>query len=627
MKIKNIEINGWRSFDSEGIFINDLKKNNIFIGQNNSGKSNISKYFLRLKEISNQVTVDSTIRKNHTIYQNIATEFIESDSWAWLKNDITCKIEMDLDKTKWVGDTPFHTSNVVLKSLHSYKEKKNSLFVEVGGQKLISLKEPYQIYNSETGKHEDLIDKVSGIGDSFIFWKAFLDSLIFIDPIRHHERESTRKSDFYFDGAKIISELNTVKRDDRKEWGNYQNKIKVWVSKITNESIEGVDVISESKEFRLAIKRGKELLWASLDELGTGVAQIIMLLSHLYLFREKSLNVFLDEPESNLHPDAVIKLIEIFDNELPNHSFFITTHSSVLIDQIGDSWSIHRLTREFSDASQAYPCSTIVQKREVLDELGIRASQILQSNLIIWVEGPSDAIYVKKWISDRSNNSLIDGKHYSFIFYGGSNLSSHDFLSESENIVDFLFTSRYVVVFCDTDCHNQKGFDESKFKERVAKTISRLESLDTNLSGQKRSLKEFVKIWLTDGRETENYVPINLFKNVLTSKPFAKSWVNGTKGNKFKRIELDVKPELMDKDAFGQFDSFDCAFTAMYKRKDGLPLDDKIKTAISNKYSKDKVKIAKEIVLKWEEKHYSRDLKNDVEQLIQMIRTANGMEK
>ena len=40
----------------------------------------------------------------------------------------------------------------------------------------------------------------------------------------------------------------------------------------------------------------------------------------------------------------------------------------------------------------------ILGKKGCLDDIGIKASDILQSNGIIWVEGPSDRIYINKWI-------------------------------------------------------------------------------------------------------------------------------------------------------------------------------------------------------------------------------------
>lgn len=44
MKIINLGIANFKSFDSEGMLIEKLNKLNIFIGKNNSGKSNILKF-------------------------------------------------------------------------------------------------------------------------------------------------------------------------------------------------------------------------------------------------------------------------------------------------------------------------------------------------------------------------------------------------------------------------------------------------------------------------------------------------------------------------------------------------------------------------------------------------------
>jgi hypothetical protein len=309
--------------------------------------------------------------------------------------------------------------------------------------------------------------------------------------------------------------------------------------------------------------------------------------------------------------------MEIFDKELANHSFFITTHSSVLIDQLDENWSIHRMMRRDSGATQVYPCNNIVQQREVLDELGIRASQILQSNMVIWVEGPSDAIYLKKWISDISKDTLKDGKHYSFLFYGGSNLTTHELLKE-EGLVDFLYTSRYVAIFCDTDCKSEEEFRNEKFKKRVEDTITRLNEKDSEHLGEEKSLKNYVKIWLTSGRETENYVPIELFKEVLSLDEFKRKKTTLNKKNvNFNLDKIDV--------TFGIFDSFDVAFTAMYSLENGEDMTDEIKKTISSHYSGKKVSISKKVVELWEDKHYSSSLRTEMEELVNMIRKANGL--
>jgi len=613
MRIEKIVIKNWRSFDDKGIVLDKLKKNNIFIGANNSGKSNVSKYFLFLKELGDLIKVHSDINKNCEAYQKIEKKLQGSDSWAWLKNKIEAEILCNTNTIRWDKEIPQYKENIILTTSHYYSNQ-NILSCNVNNIQLLSDK---KIYNFKLQRYVDLTNKVDGIYDSFLYWQNFLDSLVFIDPIRHHERSSDNdKSNYYFDGAKILTVLNELKNGDREKWGEYTVNIEKWISEIINEKIKAIDVTD--KEYRITVKRGNTERIAILSELGTGVTQLVMMLTHLYLNKEKQLNVFIDEPESNLHPDSVIKLMDIFDKELVNHSFYITTHSSSLIDQLNDNWSIHRMMRRGSESTQVYPCNNIVQQREVLDELGIRASQILQSNMVIWVEGPSDAIYLKKWISDISEGKLIDGKHYSFLFYGGSNLTTHEILKE-EGLVDFLYTSRYVAIFCDTDCKSEEEFKNQKFKKRVTDTLTRLDEKNLKHKGEENFLKDYVKIWLTDGRETENYVPEELFLDVLNLNEF--------KRKETKIEKMKVKLVSNKKVSFSRFDSFDVAFAEMYSLENGDDITDEIKKTISKHYSAKKVPISKKIVELWKDKHYSKTLRSEMEELVEMIKKANGLLK
>jgi len=52
MNFKGFGIKNFRSFDSNGVYIDSLKKINIFIGKNNSGKSNILRFIKRLQQIA-----------------------------------------------------------------------------------------------------------------------------------------------------------------------------------------------------------------------------------------------------------------------------------------------------------------------------------------------------------------------------------------------------------------------------------------------------------------------------------------------------------------------------------------------------------------------------------------------
>lgn len=55
----------------------------------------------------------------------------------------------------------------------------------------------------------------------------------------------------------------------------------------------------------------------------------------------------------------------------------------------------------------------------ILDDLDVRASDLLQSNGIIWVEGPSDRVYIKHWLHQFCQCSFKEGSDYQFLYYGG----------------------------------------------------------------------------------------------------------------------------------------------------------------------------------------------------------------
>ncbi len=96
---------------------------------------------------------------------------------------------------------------------------------------------------------------------------------------------------------------------------------------------------------------------------------------------------------------------------------------------------------------------TYCDECSVLDDLGIRASDILQSNGIIWVEGPSDRIYLKHWIDLYSERGFLEGTHYQCVFYGGKLLAHLNAKkgTSQEDGVDILKANRNLAILIDSD--------------------------------------------------------------------------------------------------------------------------------------------------------------------------------
>ena len=84
-----------------------------------------------------------------------------------------------------------------------------------------------------------------------------------------------------------------------------------------------------------------------------------------------------------------------------------------------------------------------IDKTGILDDLDIKASDILQANGIIWVEGPSDRIYIKRWLDIFFDNRFEEGKHYQFLYYGGR-LLSHYSAEEETDLINIFKVNRNI---------------------------------------------------------------------------------------------------------------------------------------------------------------------------------------
>lgn len=546
MKIRRVNLKNWKSYDEVGIEINDLRHINIFIGPNNSGKSNLFKYFFKLKEMINKVkqedkSGDEYLKKYYAKFNNMSMEFKDVDSWAWKSNDIEAEIVVEVDDEEWIHGKPSYidsNNEICFKTLHSFENDRTVLSVMCDKEALIKIDEKTsnpKVWNIDRQEYTDVKDTIKEAYDTLKYWEKFSGDLVFIDPCRHYGRSSTTILESDFDGSDVVEKIKQINLEAKKDWIQYKKTMDKWLSEILMEEISLELNAAGNVEF--SIERGGESILSSLSQLGTGVGQLFMLFTYLFVNRDNKMNIFIEEPECNLHPDAVIKLIKILEDNYPEHRFFITTHSMSLMDQINEQWSIHRVFRNEKNTSKFLPCKNLIEKYEVIDELGIRASQLLQTNIMIWIEGASDRIYLNKWIKDMSDGQLIEGKHYSFIMYGGANLKSYSLLTE-DNYIDIISTSRYSYIVCDSDKHDE----EWELKQRVKDINARISELRNSIKGYNSSIDDYVKVWITDGREIENYIPKEVFLQVLTSKEISKKYIIENKS----RISLEIDVDLMD---------------------------------------------------------------------------------
>ena len=251
-----------------------------------------------------------------------------------------------------------------------------------------------------------------------------------------------------------------------------------------------------------------------LSESGSSLqtAFIILSLIHLtpHLPNQSLSNIVLcvEEPENNLHPSLLRRLLNYLADfgDRSNCTLVVTSHSPVCID-----WSSRRQDSQvihIRGKSTNAVCNVALRHGEmlrILEELDVRGSDLLQANGVIWVEGPSDRIYIRKWISLISNGDLIEGVHYSVVFYGGRVLSHHGAREPSDNsdVVNLISINRNCAVMIDSDRKQVRGQSARIPPRRLNDTKLRVLSEIERYRGYG---------WVTEGKEVENYVPKAVWK-------------------------------------------------------------------------------------------------------------------
>ena len=224
---------------------------------------------------------------------------------------------------------------------------------------------------------------------------------------------------------------------------------------------------------------------------------------------------------------------------------------------------------------------------------------------------------MKKWIDIFSNDELKEGKDYSFLYFGGTNLASFTALDDiDENLINILSTSRKAYLITDSDCSSQQKRDSDAFKAYLTSMLERLKAANGVNCGLDSSLEDYVKVWISEGREIENYICKDLLYGVLTKKGFKREAI----GQKEKRKELEMRITQASNFNFGKFDSFDQAIASCYQYQDGSQLDESAIKNIASSYASKKVQIAKAIVDNLNKTHCSAfDLENRMKDLVEFI--------
>jgi len=185
----------------------------------------------------------------------------------------------------------------------------------------------------------------------------------------------------------------------------------------------------------------------AISNLGDGLQQLIILSSSIFFNKEKTF-FFIEEPDIYMHPGMQRAFINLLLEHRENQ-YFITTHSNHLLDMTIDypEISVFWFRKNEAGAASTFNIQCVSSPdSNLLSDLGVRSSSVFHSNATIWVEGITDRLYFRQYMTrfcknqekenpDRFNiiSKFKEDKHYSFVEYQGSTLTHWSFNDDIDN--------------------------------------------------------------------------------------------------------------------------------------------------------------------------------------------------
>ncbi len=545
MKIESINLKNVYSFGKAGTpELTDFNQLNLFIGKNGSGKSNVLRAIcdLDVYEIYDEDSQKFSYRLNYNSFHRYKPFIPINPTDA--NSDIYIK---------------FDSQEVVFKDGDHVK----------GNFKNIAR---YITYDSSILVFKDKLNQMTITKQ----WPAVISfALYYIYQL-----------DFSFEKGGVLTEWFTIKKDGRR--GTHGNRI-MFPEKWSSGFMAVSNILFGFLETRNDI--------TCIDEPEIHLEpRTLRRLFELLIWILNRGNIIIDNETKSLVTDIEDKWLNWFKNSTWSKSpklntinsfasigtkqLFISSHSSVLINEFykySNLCNIYEFNRIFQDTSyfdmrdnqkeaikQVSALSSVRRvgnyPHSILDNLGAKASDILQTNGIIWVEGPSDIVYIKKWLQmytiENKFTELKQGIDYEFQMYGGTLLDSiclmnegHPEVDELKKLVSMFSFSRNAYIITDSDAiqkNNGVISDQSKFKKAKDFIANEFEKL-SNLN---YSLGLWYKKNNTDIRTLEDYLDdktITDFKlqkdSCLTKKIYAQTV---TKGWDDKKLLADFKYSLSD---------------------------------------------------------------------------------
>lgn len=458
MKISRVFIRNFRSITEATFECDDF---NIFVGQNNAGKTN---FFEAVQWFFNGTAKGRSIKELHPKGDSskaisVKIEFTGAQHGAE-------NMRNEANRTKMLGVLNGSDTLEVERSSEEPTKRK----ITVNGEELAKNPAGFdKAFNDFLPKFEyintkqyfDEVAKYSSKTPVGIMLSSVLEEILQDNPQYRAFRD---KFDELFD-----DEGSAVKVEFDRLGGNVQTHLEKQFAECTKVAFEvtSPEFNELLKNFQTRVDDGVETYAA---EKGDGMQRALMLAiiqaySDYRKGREdagKSFLFFIDEAELHLHPTAQRKLKDVL-LELSNDldQVFINTHSSVFVADDHPSQKIYKVEKEDS-VSRFFPVDTLDKPYVVFELLGGSPSDLLLPRNFLIVEGVSEVEFltrvIKRFYPDKPSLQIVqaDGDTHQAKRTVSAIKKTFKPLEHS------IFEER-MVILCDAPTEKaQGGFDEFK---------------------------------------------------------------------------------------------------------------------------------------------------------------------
>ena len=432
MRIEEVKIKNFRSIKSATFRMNKIT---AVVGENNAGKNAVLNYMDEEMSFKNK-THQYAVRSN----TYITISFVE------VPDKVIYKDKIDIDK-------------LVIKFVYKYsKDKEQYMYVKDGEEKSVD-----DEFMKNLSKDIKYVYIPAGRTNKDVSWE---ENSIFKEVVSNYMYKHTKNRDRISGDVRKVakkihdSALTTLEKDINTLY-------------MQNQTMDFKFDFADDLDYSVLLKKIKFSLNECgtdylLKEWGSGTKSLAVIAMYRAnaLLEEESIVLGIEEPETNLHPQAQKRFIHSLRNELHDNETqtIFTTHSTVLVDELQHEDII--LIRRKKDSKRGFKSVLSQLQKNFWEKYGLeefkhyqffnyKNSDFFFSKYVVIGESKNDIQVIKKLIESKIQNVIAD---VSFLELGGIEFLKYPYFLLKELEIPYMMVVDKDVFF---DYKNGK-VDESR---------------------------------------------------------------------------------------------------------------------------------------------------------------------